>query len=261
VGHVPPGAFIGNGSTVVGATDSNGNTILNQAPLAIGRGAHAGPGSIAIGTGAGAGASPTPVYAAAGAEDQLKALKEITDTADRICGAVSQSGQSTAIEISGDVKAELSRLAKILADLGIAGTGKITTQNYEGVLQQELSGTLRDIRQCKLTIFSSLKQVFFSSPPSSPSVPSSAPARDPNALYQYGEPVVEGQGGVVDQAHGIVRFQGMRTAGKADPSREFEYQDWIVRCPDLPTPRPNAFYGPYSGLVTGGTCTLIGRRN
>ena len=45
---------IGDGSVVIGATDSRGNVILNQ-PMAIGRNAHAGPGSIAIGACAGAG--------------------------------------------------------------------------------------------------------------------------------------------------------------------------------------------------------------
>lgn len=45
---------IGDGSVVIGATDERGNTIINQ-PMAIGRGAKAGPGTIAIGAGAGAG--------------------------------------------------------------------------------------------------------------------------------------------------------------------------------------------------------------
>ena len=47
---------VGDGSTIVGATDNKGNTILNQ-EMAVGRGAQAGPGSIAIGAGASAGAS------------------------------------------------------------------------------------------------------------------------------------------------------------------------------------------------------------
>jgi len=45
---------IGNGSVVIGPTDSNGNTIINQ-PMAVGKNAKAGPGSIAIGANAGAG--------------------------------------------------------------------------------------------------------------------------------------------------------------------------------------------------------------
>jgi hypothetical protein len=58
VGRVAPNTRVGNRSTIVGATDDRGNTILNT-PMAIGQGAYAGPGSIAIGTGAGAGARPT----------------------------------------------------------------------------------------------------------------------------------------------------------------------------------------------------------
>ena len=54
IGNVSPNADIGDGSVVIGATDANGNTIINT-PMAVGRGAFAGPGSIAIGAGAGAG--------------------------------------------------------------------------------------------------------------------------------------------------------------------------------------------------------------
>jgi hypothetical protein len=45
---------VGDGSVVIGATDDRGNVILNQ-PMAVGRNAHAGPGSIAIGVNASAG--------------------------------------------------------------------------------------------------------------------------------------------------------------------------------------------------------------
>jgi hypothetical protein len=56
-GRVSPNLRVGSRSVVVGATDANGNTILNQ-PMAVGAGAYAGPGSIAIGAGAGAGMRP-----------------------------------------------------------------------------------------------------------------------------------------------------------------------------------------------------------
>lgn len=45
---------VGNRSVFIGATDSNGNTTLNQ-PMAVGYNAKAGPGSIAIGSNAMAG--------------------------------------------------------------------------------------------------------------------------------------------------------------------------------------------------------------
>jgi hypothetical protein len=43
---------VGNGSVVVGSTDANGNTIINQ-PMAVGYGAQAGENGIAIGAFAG----------------------------------------------------------------------------------------------------------------------------------------------------------------------------------------------------------------
>lgn len=54
MGNVPPNTRVGDGSVVIGPTDNRGNTIINT-PMAVGRGAKAGPGSIAIGANAGAG--------------------------------------------------------------------------------------------------------------------------------------------------------------------------------------------------------------
>jgi len=61
---------IGEGSVVIGATDERGNTIINQ-PMAVGRGASAGPGSIAIGAGASAGSNVLHLI------DTLKAVPEV----------------------------------------------------------------------------------------------------------------------------------------------------------------------------------------
>jgi len=54
MGNVSSNLEVGDGSVVIGSTDSNGNTILNQ-QMAVGRNAQAGPQSIAIGAGANAG--------------------------------------------------------------------------------------------------------------------------------------------------------------------------------------------------------------
>jgi hypothetical protein len=63
VGNDTP-SIEGNGNTYVGATDANGNSILNHGGVAIRKGAKADSTSIAIGSGAGAGKpqepSPTP---------------------------------------------------------------------------------------------------------------------------------------------------------------------------------------------------------
>lgn len=59
LGGVP--AIKGNGNTIVGATDTSGNSILNRGGAAIGNDAHADSKTIAIGSHAGAGLNSTAV--------------------------------------------------------------------------------------------------------------------------------------------------------------------------------------------------------
>jgi hypothetical protein len=104
-------------------------------------------------------------------------LKEISETADRLCGYVAQSGHSSTLQLSGDVKAELSGLAKKLADLGVSGTGDINSAEYEGVVQQELTGALKDVRECKLKVFDTLQKKLVADT-------TQQAARDPDGIYQ-----------------------------------------------------------------------------
>lgn len=59
MGKVSPDSTVGDGSVIVGATDANGNTILNT-QMAVGHGAKAGQDSIAIGAFASAGTEGSP---------------------------------------------------------------------------------------------------------------------------------------------------------------------------------------------------------
>src|SRR6202011_4350234 len=72
------------------------------------------------------------------------------------CPAGSRGGCATCSNWIG-IKAELSGLIKKLADLGIVGTGEVNHATYEGVVQQELATTLKDIRECKLKTLEILK--------------------------------------------------------------------------------------------------------
>jgi hypothetical protein len=74
MGNVPEDMEVGEGCVIIGATDDRGNCIINT-PMAVGRDAHAGPGSIAIGAGAGAGSSFNLVAA-------LQHLSEIAKETD-----------------------------------------------------------------------------------------------------------------------------------------------------------------------------------
>ena len=67
---------VGDGSVVIGATDDRGNVILNT-PMAVGRGATAGPNSIAIGADAGAALSGGPKGVWATAMENLRNAKAI----------------------------------------------------------------------------------------------------------------------------------------------------------------------------------------
>jgi hypothetical protein len=99
-----------------------------------------------------------PDLSAAHAADVREALQEITDTADKLCGSVATSGHVDSLKIEGDVKAQLSGLAKKLADLGITGTAEITSSTYEGVVQEQLTATLKDVRECKQKVFEILQK-------------------------------------------------------------------------------------------------------
>jgi hypothetical protein len=101
-----------------------------------------------------------PVY---GQDATHQALNEITDTADRICGTVAQSGQYDSFKVSGSVKAELTGLVKKLANLGVIGSGEVSSAHYESVLQQELAHTLKDVRDCKLKTLEILKDTLLPS--------------------------------------------------------------------------------------------------
>ena len=98
-------------------------------------------------------------------DDQAKALKLITDTADRICNVVAAAGSSKSLEVQGQLKAELNGLASRLADVGISGAGKLNEEQYQNVLRQDLAGTLRDNAACKLKVFETLSSKMLSAAP------------------------------------------------------------------------------------------------
>jgi hypothetical protein len=82
-------------------------------------------------------------------------------------------------------------------------------------------------------------------------------ARNPNAMYQYDDLIADVQGAVVSQTDSRVSFQTVRSNGKGDRTREIEYQDWVLNCPDLPRPRPNAFVGQFVGVAVGMSCSIV----
>lgn len=84
---------IGDGSVVIGATDPNGNTILNKS-MAIGRNAYAAQDSIAIGAGAGAGSGIEMVLNQIGKIIQNTDDPELLDSFTAFCAELNKPNKN-----------------------------------------------------------------------------------------------------------------------------------------------------------------------
>lgn len=98
-------------------------------------------------------------------EEYKEALKVISDFANEMCDEIPLEGEAENVELSGEAKAELHGMLKKLATLGIKGAGTYQKSGYEGVIQKDLAGILKDSRDCKLEIFNQLKSIILGIPP------------------------------------------------------------------------------------------------
>ena len=96
-------------------------------------------------------------YAQADLDRDRKALEIIATFAEQLCGTVGTSGKATEWSGSADAKADVSQLVKKVADLGFEAAAKYASSTYEGVLQKDLTGVLATQKDCKLRVFSELK--------------------------------------------------------------------------------------------------------
>lgn len=88
---------------------------------------------------------------------QAQAIQLIIETADKICVNVKNEGTSSLTEYSGEASAELSKVLKSLADLGIKGAAKYQESEYQGPLREDLVEAIKVSQDCKLTVFKSLE--------------------------------------------------------------------------------------------------------
>jgi hypothetical protein len=171
-------------------------------------------------------------------------------------------------QLKGDAEGRAQALTRILGGLEIKGSVDASrTELYEQhrnldqhqidmyfmwVSCQAIMADRTLTTVDKLMMWTQVRSAFGSS-----TTGDARPTRNPNALYQYGDAVADVQGAVISQANGTVTFQTVHTAGKADPTREVEYQDWVLACPDLPAPNANQIVGQFSGMLVGETCHII----
>ena len=88
----------------------------------------------------------------------VEALATIEDFSAKLCGDYLEGGSSSTMSASGEAQAELTGLFKKLADLGITGAASINSEEYVGVLREDLGEELQSARECKLAVLDSLKE-------------------------------------------------------------------------------------------------------
>lgn len=88
--------------------------------------------------------------------NQTAALEVIKKAASNICYTVSQEGSRSNIQLSGEARAELNSAISKVIYLGIKGAGQYESEQYNGVLQEELAATLKSSIDCKLDMFNKL---------------------------------------------------------------------------------------------------------
>ncbi|MFA6280438.1 MAG: hypothetical protein WC612_06575 [Bdellovibrionales bacterium] len=84
-------------------------------------------------------------------------LEVITNAADKICGIVPTVGKNANIDAKANIKAELSKLAKKLADMGTSVSAGYADTTYEGLAQKDLPAALKNNSDCKIKVVEVLK--------------------------------------------------------------------------------------------------------
>ncbi len=94
----------------------------------------------------------------------VEALKEIADTAERICGTAAGKATPQNTQLGGEAKAQLGDLLEKLTDVGVSGAGKYATSSYSGVLQTDIASNISNSQDCKRQIFEILQQKLLPEP-------------------------------------------------------------------------------------------------
>lgn len=87
---------------------------------------------------------------------QVNALRIIRETADSICYSVEQRGSENDKELDAKVQAKISGVLARIAELDVSGSGKLQTENYQGVSRNQLLPALIHSTNCKNDVFHSL---------------------------------------------------------------------------------------------------------
>lgn len=94
-------------------------------------------------------------------DEMKKALDIISEFAEKLCKDVPITGSAENLELTGDAKAELNKILKKIADVGIKGAVKYQKSEYQGLLQKDLAQIITSERNCRLAVWNDLKMKIF----------------------------------------------------------------------------------------------------
>ena len=115
--------------------------------------------SLALGSGA-------SISSALAQQLNSQQIQMIRDTAASICNTIKEAkGQKSDVQIEGDVKAQLGGLVGKVVDLGGAGKGSLSREEFEGLSQVATAAALEGDRGCRERVFDKMFDKLSMMPP------------------------------------------------------------------------------------------------
>jgi hypothetical protein len=191
------------------------------------------------------------------ADDTQTALNEIEGFAEHVCQTAPPKSTSNDFEISGAANAELKGLVTKIAGLGINGAAKYKSEQTEGVLQKDLAPLLVKSADCKERVAMKLIDKLLAPTPQKSS--SSAPAHDPDTVYQRGLPVGHVTGADPRENESAVYFAAIKDTQSLDRNREFQYRKWVLRLVSMRSSAGVALtsQGPEMAVLDAPVCKIV----
>jgi hypothetical protein len=87
-----------------------------------------------------------------------EALNELIDTADKVCtpGTLPNGQAPLSSSTQVDVSSQLNDLSQKLTIAGATVTADLTSENYQGILRDQIAATSNNNAQCKIEVLKSL---------------------------------------------------------------------------------------------------------
>jgi hypothetical protein len=93
------------------------------------------------------------------ADARQEALEQITKTTIAICDVVRAEGSTNSLRAQGQIDGEVKGLLRRLVELGVSVSGGAEQTTYQGVRQEDLAGSLKNVLDCRQHISDKMIEV------------------------------------------------------------------------------------------------------